>query len=112
MKKALWFSRHEMTAEQRTALGDVDITQVDKTIQHATELQDEIAQADIIAIVAPIGLQAEFLKLAGDKPVIVAVNERILIKSDDGAESKAVFKFVKWERLLKIEVVKEDYMPE
>jgi hypothetical protein len=112
MKKVLWFSRHEMTDEQRTALGEVEITQVDKTIQHASELQGEIAQADIIAIVAPIGLQAEFLKLAGDKPVIVAVNERILIKSDDGTESKAVFKFVKWERLLKIEVVKEDYIPE
>ena len=112
MKKVLWFSRHEMTDKQRTALGDVDIVQVDKTIQHATELQDEIAQADIIAIVAPIGLQAEFLKLAGDKPVIVAVNERTLIKSDDDTESKAVFKFVKWERLLKIEVVKEDYVPE
>lgn len=37
MKKVLWFSRHEMTDEQRTALGDVDIVQVDKTIQHATQ---------------------------------------------------------------------------
>ena len=101
-----------MTSKQREALGDVEITQVDKTIQHASELQDEITQADIIAIVAPIGLQAEFLKLAGDKPVIIAVNERVLTKSEDGTESKTVFKFVKWERLLKIDVVKEDYIPE
>ena len=55
IKKVLWFSRHEMTPEQRTALGDdVEIIQVNKTIQSAYELQDEINECDIIAIVAPI----------------------------------------------------------
>ena len=53
-KKVLWFSRHEMTPEQRAALGDVEIIQVNKTVQSAYELQDEINECDIIAIVAPI----------------------------------------------------------
>ena len=36
-KKVLWFSRHEMSAEQRAALGDVEIVQINKTIQSAQE---------------------------------------------------------------------------
>lgn len=53
-KKVLWFSRHEMTPEQRAALGDVEIIQVNKTVQSAYELQDEINECDIIAIVAQL----------------------------------------------------------
>lgn len=107
--KVLWFSRHAMTEEQKAALGNVDILQVNKTIQSAYELQKVIEDCDIIAVVAPIGLQEQFLRLAGDKPVITAVNDRRIIKNDDGTEDKVEFHFVKWERLLKIEVVKEDF---
>lgn len=110
MKKVLWFSRHEMTQEQQSALKDCEIIQVNKTINSAFELQDEIAACDIIAIVAPINLQQQFLKLAGDKPVIMAVNDRVLVKQEDGSEDKVEFRFVKWERILKIEVVKEDFI--
>ena len=111
MKKVLWFSRHQMTEEQRAALGaDAEIVQIDRTINSAFELQDEIQQCDIIAIVAPIHIQQQFLKLAGDKPVIMALNDRVLVPQEDGTESKAVFQFVKWERLVKIEVVKEDFV--
>ena len=109
-KKVLWFSRHEMTPEQRAALGDVEIFQVNKTIQSAYELQKEIEDCDIIAIVAPIQLQQQFLRLAGDKPVIMAVNDRVLIKQADGSEDKAEFRFVKWERLIRIDIVKEDFV--
>ena len=109
MKKILWFSRHEMSKEQRDALGDgVEIYQVSKSIQSARELAKEIEESDILAVVAPIGLQAEFLRLAGEKPVVSAVSERIVVPQEEG-EDKVVFKFVKWERLLKIEVVKEDF---
>ena len=92
-----------MSPEQLAALGDVVINQVDKTIQYVSELSTEIADADVIAIVAPIGLQTEFLKLAGTKPVIVAVSERILVPAEDGTETKVEFKFLKWERIRKIE---------
>lgn len=110
IKKVLWFSRHEMTEDQKAALGDCEITQVNKSIQSAYELQSEIEAADIIAIVAPINLQAQFLKLAGNKPVIMAVNDRVLVPQPDGSEDKVEFHFVKWERLIKIEVVKEDFV--
>lgn len=112
MKKVLWFSRHEMTAEQKAALGECEIMQVDKTIKSAYELQSEIESVDVVAIVAPINLQEQFLKLAGDRPVIMAVNDRVLVPAEDGSESKVQFKFVKWERLLSIKIEKEDYFPE
>lgn len=108
-KKVLWFSRHKMTEPQLAALGNVEIVQIDRSIESAFELQEEISECDIIAIVAPIGLQAQFLRVAGDKPVIVALNNRVLVPQEDGTEAKAVFNFVKWERLVEINVVKEDF---
>ena len=110
MKKVLWFSRHEMTPKQKAALGDVEIMQVNKTIMSAYEIKEEIDQCDIIAIVAPINLQQQFLKLARDKPVIMAVNDRVLIPQEDGTEDKVVFQFVKWERLLEIVIRKDDFV--
>ena len=109
MKKVLWFSRHEMTESQRAALGDCEIIQVNKTIKAAKELESEIATCDIIAIVAPLDLASQFIKLAGDKPVIAAVNDRVFVKQPNG-EYKAEFRFVKWERLIKIDVVKKDFV--
>ena len=109
MKKVLWFSRHQMSEEQEKALGEVQVIQVSKTISSARELAQEIKESEIIAVVAPIGLQAEFLKLAGEKPVIVAVSERVIVPSSDGGEDKVEFHFVKWERLLEVKVVKEDF---
>ena len=111
-KKILWFSRHNMSETQMEALGaNIEIVTVNKTIQSAFELKEEIDECDIIAIVAPINLQAQFLKLAGDKPVIMAVNDRVLVKDPEGGEDKAEFHFVKWIRLKKIEVVTEDFDP-
>ena len=109
MKKVLWFSRHAMSEEQKAALGEVEIIQVSKTIASARELAKEIEEAEIIAVVAPIGLQAEFIRIAGEKPVITAVSERVVIPSPDRGEDQVQFRFVKWERLIKIEVVKEDF---
>ena len=88
----------------------MEIIQVNKTVQSAYELQDEINECDIIAIVAPINLQQQFIKLANGKPVIMAVNDRVLIKQVDGTEDKAEFRFVKWEQLIRIDIVKEDFM--
>lgn len=79
-KKVLWFSRHKMTEDQLKSLGNVEIMQIDKSIQTAYELQEGLKQCDIIAIVAPINLQAQFLKLAGDKPVITALNNSACAK--------------------------------
>lgn len=110
-KKVLWFSRHEMTSEQRKALGDVEIVQINKTISSAYELKEEIDNCDIIAIVAPINIQKQFLDLANGKPVIYAVNQRILIPNEEGGEDKVAFKFNGWQRIVKIEVVTEEFKP-
>lgn len=69
-------SRDDTGAE--SCSGDVEIIQVNKTVQSAYELQDEINECDIIAIVAPINLQQQFIKLANGKPVIMALNDRVL----------------------------------
>ena len=85
-------------------LGDVDITQVSKSIQRAEDIQKEIEAHDIIAVVAPPQLLAGILKLAGDKPVITAKMERTVLP--DGSVD---MKFIKWERVLRIIVEKEDF---
>jgi len=113
MTKVMWFSRHDMTEDQLAALvsklGEVEVMKIDRTIQTAFELADEVDECDVIAIVAPINLQAQFLKLAKDKPVIIAQSRRELVKNEDGSESKAVFVFEGWKQLKKIEVVMEDF---
>lgn len=108
-KKVLWFSRHEMTGEQRAALGDVEIVQVNRTINSAFELKDEIDACDIIAIVAPIHLQKQFLDLSNGKPVIIALNQRILVPGENGGEDKVTFKFNGWQRIVKIDVITEEF---
>lgn len=113
MKKVLWFSRHQMTKEQLEALtnklGDIEINQVDRTINSAYELKDDIEGADVVAVVAPINLQAQFLKLAAGKPVIVAQTKRELIADENGGESKVNFVFDGWKQLEKIEVIMSDF---
>ena len=56
----------------------------------------------------PIHLEKQVLDIAGDKPVIKAMTNRILIKSEEG-EDKVQFNFAGWKRLVKIEVVMEDF---
>jgi hypothetical protein len=117
MKNVFWFSRHEMTQEQRQALESkcpdgVAIHQVNMSIASVSEISylEEFMTADIIAIVAPIGLQQQFLRAANGRPVIMAVSNREVVHSDDpAAEDQVVFHFVKWEQLDRIEVVKHDF---
>ena len=108
MKKVLWFSRHIMQVAQMQALmdklGDVDITQLSKSIQSAQDIAQEIEAHDVIAVVAPPQLLAGVLRLAGDKPVITAKMGRTVL--DDGSVE---MQFIKWERVLRIIVEKEDF---
>lgn len=108
MKKVLWFSRHLMQVAQAQALGnklgDVDITQVNKSIQSAQDIAQEIEAHDIIAVVAPPNLLAGILRIAGDKPVITAKMGRTILP--DGSVEMP---FEKWERVLRIDIVKEDF---
>lgn len=127
MNKVLWFSRHDMTQEQLSALGEVEVTKVNvgnlpnvhvpfegevngetKQFPPFKELMQEY---DIVAIVAPISLQQQILGVAGDKPVIMAKNRRVLVQSPDGGEAKVTFVFDGWEQLLEIKVVLVPYQP-
>ena len=83
---------------------------INKKISSAYELKDEVEKSDIIAIVAPINIQQQFLQIAGNKPVIMAVNDRVLVPQEDGTEDKVEFRFIKWERLIKIDIIKEDFI--
>jgi hypothetical protein len=108
MTKVLWFSRHLMQVAQMEALGDklgdVDITQLSKSIQSAQDIAQEIEAHDIIAVVAPPNLLAGILRIAGDKPVITAKMERKILP--DGSVEMT---FAKWERVLRVDIVKEDF---
>ena len=119
--RVLWFSRHTMTDEQHDALfisiarhfhndlqeTGVIITQISETINNVSEIQD-LDGYDVYAIVAPIALQQQFLRVAGEKPVIMSKSDRIIVKTPEG-EDKISFVFNKWERIKKIEVIIEDF---
>ena len=126
MNKVLWFSRHTLTEEQRAALGNVEVTQIDGNMPNVhvpfdgrvngeqanlPAFKELIQDFDVVAVVLPINLETQVLKVAGDKPVIRSVNERVLIPQADGSESKVEFRFGGWQRLVKIEVVLEDFPP-
>ena len=108
MKKVLWFSRHLMKVAQAQALmdklGNVNVTQLSKSIQSAQDIAQEISEHDIIAVVAPPQLLAGILRIAGEKPVITAKMERTVLP--DGSVD---MEFIKWERVLRIIVEKEDF---
>ena len=85
-------------------LGDVDVTQLSKSIQSAQDIAQEISEHDIIAVVAPPQLLAGILRIAGEKPVITAKMERTVLP--DGSVD---MEFIKWEHVLRIIVEKEDF---
>jgi len=76
MKKILWLSRHSLTADQLSDLKriykEIEIVHVAETISDFSKISDKIAQADVLAVALPIDLQAQLLKIVGDKPVIVS----------------------------------------
>ncbi len=125
--KILWFSRHTMSEPQLEALtsrlGEVEITQVsgspanlftpfdgeiDGIPSKISSMKELCQDFEVLAVVAPIGLQQQFLNIAGDKPVIIAESKRELVKVP-GEEDKTIFIFNGWKRLLKIEVLIKDF---
>lgn len=129
MTNIFWFSRHDMTIEQTQALvnkfGNINITKVNGSPTNlytdcefdingskiTTNINKFITGNDfnVIAIVAPIGLQQQFLKIADEIPVITAKTDRVIIKGDNGTEDKVAFNFNKWEQLVKIDIVMKDF---
>ena len=124
MKKVFWFSRHNMTEEQAAMFAGLQITKVngspanvhvpfqgsvnDGEEETLPPVKDMVKDFDILAIVAPIGLQQQFLAVAGGRPVIFAKTKRELVKVE-GQEDKVTFIFDGWEQLEKIEVVTKPF---
>jgi len=79
-KKILWFSRHMMTLGQMVDLqnifGAIEVKQISYPIKHAHEIKKNIEQSDVIALVAPLEIQKEFLELSNGKPVLFCRNQR------------------------------------
>jgi hypothetical protein len=130
MTKVLWFSRHEMTPDQRGALeaklGDITVTQVDGTMHNVHtpfkgKINGEDAEIpfpafkelvkgfDVVAIVAPIHLQQQILGVAGETPVIFAESKRERISVPEGEDPQFEFIFKRWKRLVEVKVVTEDF---
>jgi molybdopterin converting factor small subunit len=84
------------------------IHQINKTVKSASELKNEIKNSDVVAVVAPIELQAEFLQVANGIPVISCRNKRILIQNQEGTETKVEFAFNGWYEIEKIDIVTRD----
>jgi hypothetical protein len=127
MTKVMWFSRHEMSYEQFTALkaklGAIEVVQVNGTMPNVhVQFEAEItphgeapntvqiesfkaiaAEFDILAVVCPINLQQQVLGIAGDRPVIFAKNNRV------NREGEFYFEFAGWERLIEVKVVTESF---
>ena len=106
MKKVLWFSRHPLQKERLDELdriyGGVDVIQVKRRILHASEIAEEVRCVDVVAIVAPLTLQREFLVVANGKPVIVyKTGERL----DDNSNNK--IEYSGWYRLKEIKSIYE-----
>lgn len=53
-------------------------------------LEVDFDECDVIALVAPIHIQEQVLKIAGDKPVIMALSRHQLVFDEDGGKSKAI----------------------
>lgn len=113
MKKVLWVSRHEMTAEQRADLdrvmGGAELLPWKETVTDIAQLLPLLEQADAVAAVLPPELLAKLLTLAGKKPVLRAVSERratgcIRTLPDGRCEQEFAYVHAGWEQLLRMDV--------
>lgn len=114
--KVLWFSQHEMSDEQKKALQlvygqDMELNHVNRTVRNMYDIQDDIRNADVVAMVGTVDMQSQAIKIADGKPVITAVSDRVLTKDEDGNVSKVAFVFNRWEQVKSVEISKEDYHP-
>lgn len=114
MKKVLWVSRHEMTAEQRAdlerALGPVELLLYKETVADAAHLRPALEKTDAVAAVLPPELYCDLLKIAGGRPVLRSVAERsptgrMRTLEDGRTEQEFAFAHRYWEQILRAEFV-------
>ena len=118
MKRVLWISRHQMTAEQRSDLervmGEaVELRPWTETVEDLTELCPEVERADAVAAVLPVELLAELVRLAGKRPVLqtAAVRTptgRVHTLPDGRREPEFAFAHGGWRQILRLELEVRD----
>ena len=97
--KAIWFSRHDLTEKQKEGLkrilksDKVEVKVVNKTVQSAREIVEEITDEKLIAVVLPVGLLSELKKLVSDD-IIIAVPRNKRVRENSG---EFVFVYDGWE---------------
>ena len=91
MKKVLWFSRHELTPEQKSGLAhvlhvpedDLSVRVLDRTISRASEIAGALEGEDLVAAVLPVRLLSELMPLL-PASVTVAVPRNRRVRDDQG----------------------------
>lgn len=110
MKTVLWISRHGMTPEQRADLerimgGPVCLRPWPDTVTDIAGLAPAVREADAVAAVLPPELLAGLLHLAQDRPVLIAVSERIPTgRTAENSEPEFAFVHRCWRQLLRLEI--------
>ena len=112
MKRILWLSRHTMTPDQYKDLqriyGDITLTQWPYTLEDITQVDEQVAQSDVIAAVLPTELLSQLVSRAEGKPVICAKSNRILStpsKSSGTPEPQVTFVHSAWQEIQSLELV-------
>lgn len=114
MKQVLWVSRHEMTPSQRSDLeqimgGPVELLPWRETVRCVEELRPALAACDAAAVVLPLELLGQVLRLANGKPVLQAMSERLAtgktVSTADGREEpEFAFVHAGWRQVLRLEL--------
>ena len=108
MKRVLWISRHVLTEEQMTGLkrycrDEIELICRNETVENMEELLPDIEEADVIAAVLPIHLLAQLVKIAGERPVLIAMANRTLVPGT-GREPEVQFAHHAWRRVARLEL--------
>lgn len=112
MKRILWLSRHTMTPDQYNDLqriyGDITLTQWPYTLEDISQVDEQVAQSDVIAAVLPTELLSQLVSCAEGKPVICAKSNRILSvpsKFSRTPEPQVTFVHSAWQEIQSLELV-------
>ena len=92
MKKVLWFSRHEITPEQKEGLArilkttpdDLSVRVLDKTISSAQEIVAELNGENLIAAVLPVRLLSELMAIVPTGVTVAVARSNKRVRADSG----------------------------
>lgn len=119
MVRIAWLSRHEPLPVQidtlRAIFGDIEITQDARTWGDASAIVERVKGFDEVVIVAPLSLIAELLRrglrpIRADMQLMPPGTEFDPYR--DVAEKDRHYRFMKFSRIVRLELVTEDLVPQ